>query len=181
MQNIFLFTFSHERDKDRVLDGIPWLINNALIVLKQWLPNLKLAEVDFSSSPFWVQVHGLPINQMTTQNARLIGNLFKNLLDIDMASNDDVSIGSCIRLRVEVDITKPMLEGFTNKRPDGSLERVRFRFERLPDLCYMCGLLDHQIQTCSNISRVTSVENQGKRQEYGPWMRAEIFSSKSRS
>ncbi|KAF2284020.1 hypothetical protein GH714_018069 [Hevea brasiliensis] len=92
---------------------------------------------------------------MTTQNARLIGNLFKNLLDIDMASNDDVSIGSCIRLRVDVDITKPMLAGFTNKRPDGSLERVRFRFER--------------------------AENRGKRQEYGPWMRVEIFSSKSKS
>lgn len=115
--------------KRRILEGIPWAINNQLPSLQVWDPHLKLQEIDFSSCSFWLQVHGLPLNQMRRQNAERIGQMFKKLINVDLASNHDVSIGSCLRMRVEVDITKPLWEGFTNKKVDGSLERVRFRYE----------------------------------------------------
>ncbi|XP_057985277.1 uncharacterized protein LOC131170226 [Hevea brasiliensis] len=177
-KNTFLFTFKHERDKQRVLEGIPWSVSNALLILKSWSPHLKIEKVDFSTCLFWVQVHGLSRNQMTRENALKIGKIFHGVLDTDLVSNYDVSIGTCMRIRVDVDKRKPLFVGFTNRSADGSLERVRFRFKRLPDFCYMCGLLGHQIQTCPNINQVTRSENKGKRQELSPWMRAKIFSSK---
>ncbi|KAF2321691.1 hypothetical protein GH714_001482 [Hevea brasiliensis] len=83
-----------------------------------------------------------------------------------------------MRIKVEIAVNKPLIESFTNKRRDGSVERVRLRYERLPDVCYMCGLLGHQIQTCPNIAKVVAPENRGKRQEYGHWMRTEIWITK---
>lgn len=82
---------------------------------------------------FWIQVHGLPLNQMTKENAEKIGNIFNGLLEIDLVSNEDVLVRLCLRIRVLIDTIKPLYEGFSNRKEDGSLERVRFRFERLPD------------------------------------------------
>ncbi|KAF2310953.1 hypothetical protein GH714_018742 [Hevea brasiliensis] len=126
-----------------------------------------------------IQVHGLSLNQMTRQNAKQIASIFGGLLESDFAEDCDVSIGACLRIKVNIDVTKPLIESFTNKKAS-KMERVQFRYERLLDVCYMCGLFGHQIQSCPNVAKVTSPENQGRRQEYGPWMRAEIWVSKSR-
>lgn len=115
---------------------------------------------------------------MTKQNASTIGKLFKILKDVDLASNHDVSVWCCMRMCVEVDVTKPLLEGFTNKKANGILERIRFLYERLSDIFYMCRLIGHQIQVCPNVSQVVGEENRRKRQKYGPWMRADLFSAK---
>ncbi len=75
VKNTFTFTFSHERDKIRVLNSILWSANNSLLILKSWSPHQKIKEVEFISSLFQVQIHGLPLNQMTKQNVSASGNL----------------------------------------------------------------------------------------------------------
>ena len=46
-----------------------------------------------------------------------------------------------------------------------------FRYEQLPDFCYVCGKLDHQEYNCDVVVRL----NEGKKahKEYGAWLRAE--------
>ncbi|KAF2306458.1 hypothetical protein GH714_018447 [Hevea brasiliensis] len=159
MKNCFLITFNHERDKRKVIDGVPWSVNDSLMALKPWPPHLKAEELEFLTTPFGIQVHGLLLHRMTKSNAQLIGNLFAGLIEVDFASTPDASVGSCMRLRVEVNINKPLLERFTSKKENGQLERIRFKFERLLEFCYMGGLVGHQINVCPNISQVIGEAN----------------------
>ena len=47
-----------------------------------------------------------------------------------------------------------------------------FKYERLPDFCYICGRLEHQEIDCDDAIRMTIAGDKVKR-EYGPWLRAE--------
>ncbi|KAL7208364.1 hypothetical protein ACSBR1_030171 [Camellia fascicularis] len=82
-----------------------------------------------------------------------------------------------LRLRVEVDVTKPLLQGF-NLHRRGSKDQgegdiiVRYKFEKLPEFCYDCGRIGHDNVTCTFLTR-----EEGKDFEYGPEMRTGIAQS----
>jgi hypothetical protein len=53
----------------KILDNGPWNVKGALMVVKPWPPELTIEEVDMSTCAFWVQVHGLSLQNLTTVNA----------------------------------------------------------------------------------------------------------------
>ena len=58
--NTFMFHSHHEADMNNAYHRRPWSIRGGHLVLKPWNPSLKWQEIPFTSSTFWVQVHGLP-------------------------------------------------------------------------------------------------------------------------
>ncbi|KAJ4838160.1 hypothetical protein Tsubulata_035000 [Turnera subulata] len=53
-QNTFLFTFEDANDRLRVLGDGPWNFSRNHVVLKEWLSNQRIQDVDFSRSEFWI-------------------------------------------------------------------------------------------------------------------------------
>ncbi|KAF2285365.1 hypothetical protein GH714_000889 [Hevea brasiliensis] len=125
--NTFLFTFVHEHDKQRVVEGAPWAISNQLLILRNWDPELKVEKIDFTVCQFCIQIHGQRLNQKTKQNAQQIGKIFHWLIAIDSAADVGVSVGTYMRLKVEIDVRKPLVESITNKKSNGNIQRVRIR------------------------------------------------------
>ena len=68
-KNVFMLTFKHEADVRKAWNRRPWCIRGEHLILKKINANLSLNEVDFKTTKFWVQVHGLPLN---TQNEKKI-------------------------------------------------------------------------------------------------------------
>ncbi|KAL0311503.1 UNVERIFIED_CONTAM: hypothetical protein Sangu_2445000 [Sesamum angustifolium] len=69
--------------------------------------NENPVEVDLTWYGFHVRIHGLPIGKMTLDIARFIGDKIGRLHTFDQAKGLE-SWGSFMRLRVEIDITKPL-------------------------------------------------------------------------
>lgn len=55
---------------------------------------------------------------------------------------------SYIHIRVLVGTSKPLCRGRKICMEDGKVGQIRFKFERLPNLCYWCGLLTHSDKDC---------------------------------
>ncbi|KAK2972614.1 hypothetical protein RJ640_029233 [Escallonia rubra] len=72
--NTYSFSFKHEWDRKRVLDSRPWSVMSSHLVVRDWPPHLTLEELDFSHSPFWVRISGLPPNMMSKANAEKLGS-----------------------------------------------------------------------------------------------------------
>lgn len=53
----------------------------------------------------------------------------------------------------------------------GESRWINFRYERLPNLCYNYGMLNHGIKDCPN-SFANALQNNGELQ-YGAWLRGE--------
>ena len=53
-----------------------------------------------------------------------------------------------MRFQMRVDTLKPLCQGCKIFLEGGKVNWVQFKYERLPNLCYWCGLLTHSDKGC---------------------------------
>ncbi|KAK4267647.1 hypothetical protein QN277_024400 [Acacia crassicarpa] len=73
-QLLFLFRFSEANDYKRILKGRSWSILGHLLSIQSWDEGMVLKDVNFDLSPFWVQFHGLPLENFNCSNAKILGD-----------------------------------------------------------------------------------------------------------
>lgn len=74
-----------------------------------------------------------------------------------------------MRVRVTLDISKPMKRRMKLKMEGGNWSQVNFKYERLTIFCFVCGILGHSDRDCEVV-----YANPGKTidRAYGVWLRA---------
>uniref|UniRef100_A0A7N2KXD6 DUF4283 domain-containing protein n=1 Tax=Quercus lobata TaxID=97700 RepID=A0A7N2KXD6_QUELO len=72
--HIILFTFDSESKVDTILANTTWSFDKHLMILKKYDGVSKIEDLDFNSTLFWIQLHGLPGKFMTTT---MVENLCK--------------------------------------------------------------------------------------------------------
>ena len=100
----------------------------------------------FDYTSMWVQIHDVP-NGLTWKVAKDIVSMVGR---VDECALEDEKFEGCnfMRVRVAIDVTKPLCRGCKIALNGGSDSWVSFRYERLPNLCYWCGKLTHIDREC---------------------------------
>lgn len=79
-----------------------------------------------------------------------------------------------MRIRVAVDVTKPLCRGRMITWDQGREGWASFMYERLPKICYWCGHLSHNDKECpvwlGSKGDLSEIE-----QQFRPWLRASQF------
>jgi hypothetical protein len=83
---------------------------------------------------------------------------------------EEVEWGSVMRIRVIIDIQKPLERG-RSLNIGGKSHWVSFKYENLPVFCFNCGRIAHGENGCPTRSRPD------QKKEWGVWLRAEKFRS----
>lgn len=146
--NRLLFTVSKAVHVTKIMNLCPWSIKGSLLVLKPWLPQLTIDEVDLSCCDFWVQIHGLHHQYMDSVNAARIGKSIGNLPDVENCLSPGILCNNFLCIRVSIDITQPLVSGFHLPRQGCSSLWVDFLYERLSIYCTSCGLIGHRKTIC---------------------------------
>ena len=60
------------------------------MVIQEWPVRITFDNLDFTISPFWIQVYGIPPNRMTRANAQKIRGLFHGLCEINFAQGNAI-------------------------------------------------------------------------------------------
>ncbi|XP_059446390.1 uncharacterized protein LOC132177932 [Corylus avellana] len=146
--DLMVFTFDNLEDLMRVLENSPWNIKGSPLFLKKWSLSESIKDIDFSTGAFWVQVHDLPLEMITPENAFSIGSSLGELLEVDNAENNKPSRKSFLRFRVLIKLHHPLTPGFTHHYPPKAPTWVQYKYERLSEYCYFCGRLGHLSYAC---------------------------------
>jgi hypothetical protein len=101
--NVWIFEFSKETNKLRVLKGRPWSFDRSLLALTEFDGGIPSSLWNFTSSPFWIQIHDMPLICMTKLIGSKIGESLGILEAMDMEGKG-VEWGSVLRIRVIIDI-----------------------------------------------------------------------------
>ena len=187
--NIFMFKFATEANKKRILTGGPWHFNRALMVLIEPTGLGEVTKQSFSHASFWVQIHNVPIMCMNEKTIREFGKEIGKVEEVGTNAEGEC-IGKYARLRVSVDVTKPLVkilslepeedervveigdmekESCEAEQGDGKKKEIFMPvlYEKLPDFCYVCGCVGHQFRECNQYKGQTRDE-----MAYGPWLKA---------
>ena len=138
-KEVFMFTFHHEVDFNKVFMTRPWSIRGGHMILKRWSSDLTWQEVDFSTSTIWVQIHGLPSLWQTEENIRKIGSKMGAVMEMDLIGDPGGGWRKFFRIKVEVDVSNPLIPGVFLPQPN-----IIFIINKkylVPTLPYISGLL----------------------------------------
>lgn len=98
---------------------------------------------------------------------KLVGEEVGALLGEVVEVNCDLegkAVGRCIPVRVLVDVRKPFIR-WSNINIGGLARKILFRYEKLADIFFSCGRLDHLKKHCS-------FSHPDGLRYYGLWLRA---------
>lgn len=111
------------------------------MVLQRYTHDFPIKDLIFRKATFWVQVHNIPISFMTKK-------VVEEICECKSRDAVDNEGGHCIRVRVIIDISLPLCRGRLVTLEIGNKMWVEFKYERLPNMCYWCGRLNHEDKNC---------------------------------
>lgn len=163
--NKFLLEFQMLLDKKKVLQGRSWSFDRHIIYLKEFEGELSPSKVSFTSEPFGVQVHNLPFASMNEHLGKKIRAAIDKVHTMEV-DDQGYGWGSYLRIRVDVNVNKPLLQGRMISLGDKQCWTY-FKYERLTTFCFKCGLMKHVNDKCPNFNLVSQSQEQ-----YWHWLRA---------
>lgn len=155
---VFLFSFEDNDECARVLRDRPWLILGFLLIVQERSPYVPINEMQWRLSPYWIQIHGLPIEGFTESNILKIGARFGEVMEYECPIVNNVIVRSFFRIRVWIDVEKPILDGFWISRPGLGKCWIDAKMEKLQIFCFKCGVISHDAHDCDE-EKAMSVVN----------------------
>ena len=90
-----------------MLAGEPWHFNKALIVLIEPVRIGNITKQGFTHASFWVQIINIPIMAMNTDTISRLEAIIGSVKEVE-TNEDGELIGEIARVRIRVDVTKPL-------------------------------------------------------------------------
>ena len=170
--HVLLFTFEKKEEVERIMSNAPWSFDKHLVVLQWYDKGVSLWDLEFKRILIWVQIHDVPYNFM---NKTVAVKLYEVVGAVCQSRDEgETDEGSFLRIKVVIDISKPLCMGRLISLSKGEQSWVSFKYERLPNICYWCGCLNHVDSDCD-----LWIESKDKltkeNQAYGAWIRATPF------
>jgi hypothetical protein len=166
--NHFLFSFHQAAGKRKALEEGPWMLSNDLLVMAEFDGSKTLEEINFFFIPIWVRITKLPLRSMSKEAGELIGDEIGEFIEADVG-DDGMATGSVLRVKIKLDIRKPLMCGVTVQAEEGGPDRwCPVMYEYLPDFCYVCGIIGHMEKACSIKLKKGEVPQFGKELRFRP-------------
>ena len=166
-----MFSFYHEVDAHRAYHNRPWFCKRGHLILKKWSPEVTWQEVYFSSSTFWVQVHGFLASWNTEDNLRKIGSRLGEVTEVDLVGELGGAWKKILKIRVDIPIRKPLILGLFLPRPNNTNSWIGLKYEKLADVCYKCGFIGPEERSCMGTLFQLCNPNDVRFKAAGPWLR----------
>ncbi|XP_050207874.1 uncharacterized protein LOC126657251 [Mercurialis annua] len=146
--NLFLFQFFHERDMRRVIDDGPWTFEFHLFICRQLVVGETVAEVELWDADLWVHILDIPLGLASNKLGEDVGNFLGKFVSHDTRAVRP-SEGSSMRVRVSIDVRKPLKRRMKIKRSANAWCWLNFQYERVPMFCFYCGIMGHSEKYCA--------------------------------
>jgi hypothetical protein len=131
--NVFVAVFTTCADRDRVLEGTPWMVGRHAVLLQPHDPRLRPSDVRFDSMTIWVRILNLPFEWMNNKKGLKIAKLIDKNCSVDV-DEFGVASGTFLRDKVAIPFDQP-LRRWVIIRHDGHDESSNMQYENILFFC----------------------------------------------
>ncbi|KAK8998603.1 hypothetical protein V6N11_083990 [Hibiscus sabdariffa] len=128
-----------------------------------------LMSILFNSMNIWVRIYSIPSVFRDDDNiAHQIGDSFGAMIGkvIKIGTHRiDLNMVDYLRVGIILDVTKPIRRCVAIGGNSSTLKICPLQYERLPLLCYRCGIIGHSLDLCATFKSSNSTKLQ-----YGDWL-----------
>ncbi|KAL8507358.1 hypothetical protein ACS0TY_018053 [Phlomoides rotata] len=157
--NLFSFQFKSHRDLLEVKKREPWHFEKHLVLLKEITEEEQPSTIALHTIGIWVRLYDLLLAARSEKYIRSIASKCGEVLDIDI--NSAQGFGRSIRVRVNLDVTKPLKTG------------IPLKFERLLSFCFLCGKMGHMKWECALVDDGSDIlDIPDDKLPFGNWIKA---------
>ncbi|KAF4367027.1 hypothetical protein G4B88_016739 [Cannabis sativa] len=157
-------------DALNVLARRPWFVCGALLVIMPWPTWLSPAEVRFDKTPIWVRIDSIPPFYWNLSNLKELASKASPVYELPPGIEDAVGMSN-LRFRATIDINKPIFSGFFLRRQRLKDLWIQYKYERLPKLCFKCGVLTHDQSICFKSPTIIRDANGNVYPMFGVWLK----------
>lgn len=125
-----------------MLNGGPWSFKKMLLLLDIVNDGDIPQQIHLCKQTFWVQAFGIPLNYMTVEMGKIVGQSLSSVVMVDHNRHGDC-LGDFLIFRVALDVFQPLCQLLKVRLPNGTLVDMDLLHERLPVYCFLCGCFDH--------------------------------------
>jgi hypothetical protein len=166
--NLFVMDFEYAWEKARVLEGRPWVFDGTLFAVENFDDTIPPTRMEFDKAAFWVRMFNLPLACMGRDFGIQLGGTVGEVEEVD-TNDEGVAWGEFLRVRIKISLSKPIARGrVINVK--GSPIKIPFQYERLPRICFQCGVIRHGGPGCFAFGK-GRVHGLIEESQYGPWLR----------
>lgn len=150
------------------MSNVPWTFDNALLVTNVIKAGEDPTKITLQEVDFWIQIHDFPSGYMSETVGKQLGNFFEKFVLYN--PNNNTSIWrEYMRFKTTVDVRKSQKRKKKICRRDKTEFVVNCKYEKLGDLCFICGLMLHTERFCKKrLEGGSSIIIR----EWGSWLRA---------
>ncbi|RYQ88561.1 hypothetical protein Ahy_B09g095678 [Arachis hypogaea] len=139
-RNKVLISFKDQRKGLQILKERPWSIRGQLVNLQMWNQRESIHEA-----------------YLNNNTARIIGDKIGITMKTKDPRSSNMLERSFLRVKVALDITRPLPTRFWLAREDLPNTWIEFKYERIQDsYCLKCGLLGHGRKDCQRLQAMAS-------------------------
>jgi hypothetical protein len=165
---ILQFFVDDNMDQERILQGNPWIFRNSWLIVHPWDRKTDPTSIDFGHAPVWIQLWGLPPHCKTKKMGESIGELLGKVEASEFYEYPGKKM--IIKIKVAIDVKEPIAAGILIGNANDGTHWIDFRYEKLPQVCFRCGILGHADNLCQNQQM-----EQAEVAPLGPWIRSNQY------
>ena len=148
--NLFIFQFYHVIDMNRVIEGSPWSFNRRALLIGRMNDNMNPRCVPLNTIDLWVEVHDVQPGFMSERIMQEVGNQVGRYISL-CPSNYKGVWREYMRIRVTIDITKPLRRRMKVRKSGNEWSWITFKYGHVPTFCFICGIIGHADKFCSKL------------------------------
>uniref|UniRef100_A0A803PV25 Reverse transcriptase domain-containing protein n=1 Tax=Cannabis sativa TaxID=3483 RepID=A0A803PV25_CANSA len=168
----FGLSFHNRGDAKKVLEKQPWLFNGGFLVLEEWPNSGQWRDARLDRVPLWVKMRGFPLKALTLNNVKRLGNLAGVVQDVVWNNPQQIFLNGYVRVRIGFPI---MGEVFVGRfiPVDGGKRWVQLKFDKMPLICFNCGVWGHDQAICTKPLALELNEHGDQVPKFGTWLKDE--------
>lgn len=167
--NKFALSFKNPRDCGLDMEGSPWLVDRCAVLLEALEEGTDPKTVEVNTMTIVVRLHFIPMHLCSGKVVEQLGSSLGELVEKVNGKRD--AFVEYVRVRVRMDVRKPLKRGSFLRKGDGSRKWVAFSYELMPLYCFLCGIVGHMEKRCPTRYQQGFVDP-GKDFQFGEWMKA---------